>query len=313
MYDFFKVTERPKEELFYSRNDPNDKRIGEEINFTPADYDKASFVIIGSPQDKGVKRNKGRAGAKDAPDEIRAELYKLILNENITSLNLFDIGDVKIQNSLEETHELQEKIIYNLLKDGKKVIALGGGNDISYPDCKALSKYNKNLLAINIDSHPDVRFDIPRNSGTPYRMLLEENLIEGENFYEIGLKPFALSPVYEDYLKKNNVPVFTFDMVREKGIKNLLADILSENKSEVIFWGFDMDSVRGLEAPGVSAPSPYGFTADEAVEVAKLAGEDGRTKIFEISEVNPKYDIDRRTSKLAAIMIWTLLNASNNK
>lgn len=312
MIDIFDLTERTDKNIFYSRNDPNDKRLGEEIRYKPENFYKAKFVILGSPQDKGVKRNRGRTGAKDAPDEIRTELYKLVVNEKIASLNLFDIGNVKIQSTLEETHLLQEKIIYHLLKQGKRIISLGGGNDISYPDCKALSNYNRNLLAINVDSHPDVRFDIPRNSGTSYRMLLEENLIDGKYFYEIGLKSFALSPVYENYLKEKNVPVFTFDKVREIGVTNLFKKILSENKSEVIFWGFDMDAVRGFEAPGVSAPSPYGFTSEEAIEIAETAGRDKRTKIFEISEVNPVYDIDRRTSKLAAVMIWSLLNKNSN-
>jgi formiminoglutamase len=310
MHDIFNLTNSPNRDLFFSRNDPNDRRLGEAVKYLPENYKQASFVIIGSPQDKGVQRNKGRTGARDAPDEIRAELYKLVVNEKIESLNLFDLGDVKIQNTLEGTHEVQEKIISRLLVDGKKIIALGGGNDISYPDCKALSNYNRNLLAINIDSHPDVRFDIPRNSGTPYRMLLEENLIDGNSFYEIGLKPYSFSPVYEKYLEEKNVPVYTFDRVRELGLKNLLENILSENKNEIIFWGFDMDSVRGLEAPGVSAPASYGLTSDEAVEVARIAGGDKRTRIFEISEVNPAFDIDKRTSRLAAIMIWSLLNAN---
>ncbi|RPI71329.1 MAG: arginase [Ignavibacteriales bacterium] len=312
MYDIFKLTDRPAEEIFYSKNDPDDKKLGEEVMYAPKYYDESSVVLIGSPQDKGVKRNKGRAGARNAPDEIRAELYKLVTKEKIEHLNLFDIGDIKIQSSLEETHAIQEKIIFQLLNDGKRIIVLGGGNDISYPDCKALSNYNRNLLAINIDSHPDVRFDIPRNSGTPYRMLLEENLIDGENFYEIGLKPYALSTVHENYLKQKNVPVYTFEKVKETGISILFDKILSNNRNEVIFWGFDMDSVRGPEAPGVSAPAPYGFTSDEAVELAKIAGRDKRTKIFEISEVNPVYDIDKRTSKLAAIMIWSLLNEINS-
>jgi formiminoglutamase len=310
--DIFSLTERPDEKIFYSRNDPNDIRLGETVKKEIRDYKKAGFVIIGSPQDKGVKRNKGRIGAKEGPREIREELYKLVSNEKLKTLNIFDIGNIKIYPTLEETHIVQEKVVHKLLRDGKEVIALGGGNDISYPDCKALSLYNRNLLALNIDSHPDVRFDIPRNSGTPYRMLLEENLIDGENFYEIGLKPFSFPPVYEKYLKEKNVPVYTLDDVREIGIGKLFNNILSENKSEVIFWGFDMDSVRSLEAPGVSAPSPHGFTSDEAVEIAKIAGSEARTKVFEISEVNPAYDIDRRTSKLAAIMIWSLLNSVRN-
>ncbi|HLR26945.1 MAG TPA: hypothetical protein VK112_13855, partial [Fodinibius sp.] len=34
-------------------------------------------VLLGFPSDEGVKRNGGREGAAEAPDEIRKELYKM--------------------------------------------------------------------------------------------------------------------------------------------------------------------------------------------------------------------------------------------
>jgi arginase family enzyme len=40
----------------------------------------------------------------------------------------------------------------------------------------------ENWIAINIDAHFDVRADNPRNSGTPYRQLLEEKLAQSGIF-----------------------------------------------------------------------------------------------------------------------------------
>lgn len=309
---FLNLTIRPDKNLFYRRNDKNDKRLGEIVNTNIKDYKKSGFVILGSPQDLGVKRNKGRTGAKLAPDKIRESFYKLSANQKLIEANIFDLGNIKIQSSLEKTHDIQEKIVYQILKDGKKIIILGGGNDISYPDCKGLSKFNKNILALNIDSHFDVRTDKKRNSGTSYRMLLEEEIIKGENFFEIGIKPHSASPVYEKYLKEKKSFIYDYYQTKEIGIKNLLHHILLKNKSAVIFFGFDMDSVKASDAPGVSAPNPIGFTSDDAIDISIIAGQDDRTKIFEISEVNPKFDIDNTTSRLAAVMIWNFLNSSNN-
>lgn len=295
--------------LWSSRNDPDDKRVGDIVLKSCDDYEQSEHIILGSPQDIGVERNKGRTGAEKAPGKIRSSLCKLAATENIINSGLFDLGDIIVSGSLEETHHRHEKVIASLLRDNKKVLVLGGGNDISYPDCRALSEYNRSTLALNIDSHPDVRSDTLRNSGTSYRMLLEENLIDGENFFEIGVKPFAASAAHKKYLNKNAVRLLMLDEVKSKGIENVLNGILQQNRSEVIFWGFDMDVVSVISAPGVSAPAPVGFNAEEAVSVAKIAGKDKRTKIFEISEVNPDYDIDDRTSKLAAIMIWNFLNS----
>ncbi len=306
--NIFNLTERPQKQLFYSRNDPKDLKLGDFVKSSPEEFEDSQVIILGSPQDEGVKRNRGREGAKDAPDEIRKAFYKLSLNDKISSKKVFDLGNLKVDSSLENIHKNQEFVVSEILKTADKIIILGGGNDISYPDCKALSLAKESILAINIDSHFDVRDDKPRNSGTPYRMLLDEKLILPNNFFEIGIKPFASSPVYENYLKEIGVEFFTINKVKESGIKKILDSILMKNKSKFIFWGFDMDSVRAFAAPGVSAPNPNGLTAEEAITAAETAGIEDRTKIFEISEVNPKFDIDGRTCKLAAVMMWHFIS-----
>ena len=50
--------------LFYRRDDPNDPRLGELVKRDPKDYEGADIVILGCPQDEGVKRNGGRVGGK---------------------------------------------------------------------------------------------------------------------------------------------------------------------------------------------------------------------------------------------------------
>lgn len=302
--NIFELTTRPDDNLFYKRNDPEDIRLGEVVRRNIEGFYGSNIVILGSPQDEGVIRNKGREGAKEAPDKIREAFYKLAVNEKINSLKIFDIGNIKIEGSLEEIHEKQEEVVYQLLKGNNKIIIIGGGNDISYPDCKALSRFDNNILVFNIDSHFDIRADKPGNSGTSYRMLLEEKLIRPKNFYGIGIKEFASSSIHKNYLESKGSNTFYLDEVKKKGIKKLLKEILLKKKNKGLFWGFDMDVVNSSDAPGVSAPNPIGLSAEDVILIAEAAGKEKRTKIFEISEVNPKYDIDNRTSKLAAIMIW---------
>jgi formiminoglutamase len=307
----FELTSRPNEDLFYKRDDQEDIRLGEKVKSGIEEYLGSQIIILGSPQDEGVIRNKGRAGAKEAPDKIRESFYKLVVTEKINSLKIFDLGNVKVAGSLEEIHARQEEVVYQILKDNKKIIILGGGNDISYPDCKALSRFNNNLLTFNFDSHFDVRLNEQRNSGTPYRMLLNEGLIKPKYFYEIGIKRFAVSINHKKFLEDLGCNIFYFDDVRKRGLKKLIKEILNTRKNKSLFWGFDMDSANAAIAPGVSAPNPIGFSSGEVTQIAEAAGKDKRTKIFEISEVNPGYDVDNRTSKLAAIIMWHFLNAIN--
>ena len=309
--NIFNLTTRPNEDLLYKRNDPEDIRLGEKVYSKTEDYSKADVVILGSPQDEGVIRNKGREGAKLAPDKIRESFYKLTLSEKIEIIKIFDLGNIKIGDSLEDIHKRQEEVVFQILSDNKKVIILGGGNDISYPDCKALSKFNNDPLVFNIDSHFDVRPDKPRNSGTSYRMLLDENLVNPKNFYEIGIKKHSSAIKHKNYLEKKGSHIFYYDKIRGGKIKKILKEILSKKKNKALFWGFDIDSINGSDAPGVSAPNPTGFSIEEALLIAEIAGHDKRTKIFEISEVNPKFDFDNKTSRLTALIIWYFLNALN--
>jgi formiminoglutamase len=310
-------TRRPDAALLFRKNDLNDPRLGEHVRADEASYADAHVVIRGCPQDEGVRRNGGRAGAALAPTEIRRALYKLSIN-GIEAVRLFDLGDTVIQPTLEATHDLHNALMRQLVADGKRVIVLGGGNDISYPDCAALSPLpvgegwgvRENVIAFNIDAHFDVRADAPRNSGTPYRQLLEEGFIAPENFYEIGSQPFANSPIYERYLRDKGVNLISLSDLRSQGIEQTFADVLnrkSQIANQKLFWGFDLDVVRAADAPGVSAPNPVGMTGDELCQIAAIAGRDPRTRIVEFTEVNPNYDVDGRTARLAAIAIWHVL------
>ncbi len=299
----FDLTYRPDESLFFKRNDPNDVRFGEMVKIDIRFYRKAKFVILGVPQDEGVKRNRGREGARHAPDEIRRAFYKLPVPDTISDGDVLDIGNVLVQGSLEQIHERLCQVVEQLLRDEKIVIVFGGGNDISYPDCKAMRHVFSEVMAFNVDAHFDVRADVPCNSGTPYRQLLEEGILSPEYFFEIGSQPFSNSATYQRYLTDKGVAIYPLESIRRYGIDKRFEEIIRRNTApRAIFWGIDMDSVRASDAPGVSAPSPIGFTAEEICHIAGIAGKRKRSKLLEITEVNPDYDIDGRTAKLAALI-----------
>jgi formimidoylglutamase len=278
------------------------------ISTTCEDFENMDIVLVGNCQDEGVKRNGGRTGARKAPAAIRSKLYQLPVSDKIAGIKIIDIGDLHLNRNLEENHQIHENVVYEILQNNKKVIILGGGNDISYPDLRALWRHNRSLAAINIDSHYDVREDTPRNSGTPYRQALEEGLILAEDFYEVGQKPMVNDRKHKQYLKERNVNMFPLQSIRKNGLSSVFHQITTNIKQDQVFWGFDMDAVKSSDAPGVSAPNPIGLSAEEFCQIANLAGKDSRTQILEISEVNPEYDDpNESTSRLAAYLIISFL------
>ncbi len=307
MTDIFQLTSRPDPQLLFKKNDRSDPRMGETVLTSQSDYHLADIVILGCPQDEGVRRNNGREGAAKAPDAIRAQFFKL------TTFNIkrrvFDLGNINVGNTLEETHDIQIAVVKQVLQDGKRLIILGGGNDISYADGRAMSEvYGPEWwIGINIDSHLDVRVDQPRNSGTPYRQLLEEKLLLPDYFFEVGFQSHFCSPVYYNYIRDMGVHRISLELLRSRAEADLelkesiKLKFINQSASLNTFFGFDMDAVRMSDAPGTSAPSPLGLKASEFIQLVKYAASLANTKIVEFSEVNPNFDIDNRTAKLVAI------------
>ena len=272
-----------------------------------ADYENAEIVILGCPQDEGVRRNNGRQGAAIAPSAIREQFYKL------TPFNIkkrvFDPGDVRIGATLEETHETHRATVIQLLQDGKRLIVIGGGNDISYPDGVAMADVfgRDNWIAINVDSHLDVRVADQRNSGTPYRQLLEEGYLPPNRFFEVGYQTHLCSPIYYEYIRQLGVQRISLELLRSRAesdveLKELIKQkFIRHSNSLSVFFGFDIDVVRSADAPGASSPSPLGLRAGELIQLVKYAASLANTRMIEFSEVNPKFDIDNRTTKLVAI------------
>src|SRR5687767_11624364 len=314
MPDVFELTSRPDRGLFFTRNDPNDPRLGEIVPSDPKEYSAADIVILGCPQDEGVKRNYGRTGAADAPRAIREQFYRLT-PFNIRK-RLFDLGDVRIGTSLEETHETHCTVAKQVLSDGKRLIVLGGGNDISYPDGRAMAEVfgPETWIGINVDSHLDVRIAEERNSGTPYRQLLEEGLLLPKYFYEVGYQSHFASPVYYKYLRDLGVNRISLEVLRSREQpdmelkENIRQQFIGQSSSLNTFFGFDIDAVRASDAPGSSKPSPLGLRAGEFITLVKYAASLANTKLIEFSEVNPKYDIDNSTTKLVAIAMHRFIS-----
>jgi formiminoglutamase len=301
MFDIFQNTTRPNQDLFFNKNDPNDTRLGEIVSSQIEDYETAEIVILGCPQDEGVARNKGRVGAALAPDAIRMQFYKL--TDFGISASIFDLGDTIIQPTLEETHDLHTRIVTQILRDAKRIIVLGGGNDIAYADGAAMAEVfgAESWLGLNIDAHFDVRTDRPRNSGTPYRQLLDERLIKPRNFYEIAYQTQAASMVYYRHVVDLGVNLISLEEFQASDFAFQMPNFISAfDSSPAVFFGFDVDAVRAADAPGTSAPSPVGLTADEFCALATTAGKSTNTKIIEFTETNPNFDIDNRTTKLVA-------------
>jgi formiminoglutamase len=304
----------PPRDLFAKSTSPDDLRLGEIVG--RENYDDANIVILGCPQDEGIKRLHGREGSRGAPQKIREQFYKLT-PFGIHS-RIYDAGDVPVEGSLEDIHRIQTETVAKFLTDGKLVICLGGGGDLSYADGAAMASVfgSRNWLALHVDSRFDIASSPERNSQTAFRQLLDENLLGPEYFYELGFQPYFISPAQFRNLQNAGVNLVSLDQLRAKEttpdaqVRDMVREKFIRHSSSLdIFFGFDLSAVRASEAPGATLTSAVGLRSGEFLNLVAYAGNLVNTKVIEFTEINPEFDVDDRTAKLVAIAMHKFCGA----
>ena len=261
-------------DLFYSRNDPKDRRLGELIGRAAIDeVTEGTVAIIGVPEDRGITANKGRAGAAAGPDDIRRRLYKLTpgFNSDFMRLRIVDVGNVDTKElTLAEVHDAETEAVAEIVARGGLPVVLGGGHDLTYPGVRGLvtgaNIGRGGMGLINVDAHLDVRSDENGiNSGTSfYRALtqLPGGALSGEAFVEFGIQEQYNSPYYYNWVLEQGGRVVTLREVSERVMEFFLQALNAAGKNgRAIAVSLDIDAVRSTEAPGASASNPSGLKA----------------------------------------------------
>lgn len=309
------------ENLLYKSGDPDDPRVGDVVRCVSSIQHVAqvSCTIIGVPQHIGVERNRGRPGAENGPTEIRRALYKLSASSFADlvlgdEFYLFDVGDIETQGkTLEQIHDALYDLVADVISNGSIPIVLGGGHDVAWPTMHALIARSNPFGVINIDAHADVRplhDDARAHSGSAFRQLLnvQDSSLIDKGFVEFGLQEVTVSAAHMNFVADNGGRVYLLDEIRDQGVLSLFRDVLDSMSGARLYVSLDMDAFASAFSPGVSAPSADGFLPGEIGPCLRLLGRHYNLQAFDVVEVNPNYDVDNRTSKLAAVMIMQLIS-----
>ncbi|MCX8533793.1 formimidoylglutamase [Chryseobacterium luquanense] len=276
------------------------QRVKEENN-----YDSIStndFVLHGFAVDEGVRRNKGRLGAKDAPDIIRKNMSNFPVIR--PDFSILDFGNITCDDAnLEKTqNELAKNVSKVLLKGGKSLV-LGGGHEVTFGHYRGVRTAfpEKKIGIINFDAHFDNRQPengVGASSGTGFWQIAQEGEI---NSLHIGIQ-------------RNSNTLKLFDTAHQFGMKYILADeLFFENlpsvyervneladSVDILYMTICMDVFNASIAPGVSASAYNGIFADAAfMHLYRHILRNDKLVALDIAEVNPYFDIQDRTARLA--------------
>jgi formiminoglutamase len=299
---------------------PDDPRLGSVAEFwtgDPAALRPGRPVLIGFPQDEGVRRNHGRVGSAAAPHEIRRWLYRLTPHDparevDLGALALLDLGDVRVTADLEASQQALGEVVAAVLSAGAVPVVLGGGHETAYGHFLGYATLRRGVGIINLDAHLDVRplFGEHGHSGSPFRQALEhpDAPLPGERYVCLGVQPFSSAREQVSYAKERGCRIGWCEEVRGGLGERLEAECKRLGKGgNPVSLSVDADVVSSADVPGVSAPNPLGLSGLEVVDCALRAGKSGRVSSFDVVEINPHFDADGRSARWAALLVWHFL------
>lgn len=306
-------TRPPASQIFEKPIHENDLRIRHLI--APYEGGPVQVGLLGIPSDLGVVRGGGRAGAALGPEAIRKALkrygtaYNFEREADLSSLAVADFGDlIPDERSVEETHRHLSEAVEAIVRLGAVPLLLGGGHDLTFGGVRGFADAASGAIGgITLDAHFDVReaVDGVITSGTPFRNILERiEAVRGDHFIEIGGNGLVNARAHLDYLQGKKAKIFSLSETRRKGMGAVVEKALAAagHGTQRIFCSIDLDAVAQAFAPGVSAPSPEGFTPEEVSLAAYLFGLHPKVAYLDIMELNPHYDQDDRTARLGAAL-----------
>jgi formiminoglutamase len=299
---------------------PDDPRLGEVVEFWrdgAPDLRPGRPVLIGFPQDEGVRRNGGRVGAAEAPREIRRWLYRLVpwdceTDRDLAALGLLDLGNVRIDGDLEQTQAALGEVVGAVLRAGSVPVVLGGGHETAYGHYLGYVAAGLPVGVVNIDAHLDVRplIDGKGHSGSPFRQMMEHptHALPGRRYVCLGVREQATSREHWRYAQAigcvihfGNKMGFLIDEQLLKAFKQLRSEECGT------YLSIDADAVRVADVPGVSAPSPVGFDGEVVIFAARSAGGTAGVTSLDLVEINPRLDRDGQSARWAALVVWNFL------
>lgn len=262
------------------------------------DLNTFRLAIVGVP-DERRSPNKGCAGA---PDEIRADLYKL--SRLPGKIKIADLGNLKKGVSFDDSLAALSDVVEYLIAANTFPLIIGGSSTLIPAIAKKIrGKFNY----ASVDSRIDWVNERKEKDSFNYLsdiILGNSNL---DNFMIVGYQSYLNDPQVLNRFRKLN-----YDLVRIGEVREDIHEIEPSFRDAGLIT-FDISSVRQVDAPGTFAPSPNGFYGEEICLLSRYAGLSDSLQAAGFFEVNPLLDSRRLTTSMAAQMIWFFLEGFAQK
>ena len=270
-------------------------------------------AFCGIPMDIGTSN---RPGTRLGPRQIRDESRMLRPFNMATGaapfdhLQCADIGDVAINTfDLKKSVGIIETHYDQILAANALPLTMGGDHTLTWPILRAIRKKHGPVALIHVDAHADINdtmFGEKVAHGCPFRRAFEDDCLQNDKVFQIGLRGTGYSPDDFDWGRKNGWTVIQAEECWHRSLKPLMAEIRAKIGDAPVYLSYDIDSLDPAFAPGTGTVEPGGLTIWQGLEIVRgcaglnLVGGD-------LVEVSPPYDPSGNTALIGANLLYEML------
>jgi arginase family enzyme len=276
-----------------------DTQLGKHIKVNEGslpDITEADIVIIGAGESRGA----GYAlHGHTAANAVRTALYDLYYWH--AQVNVVDIGNVKIGQSLQDSYAALRTVISELLLQNKKIVIIGGAHDLTLAQYHAYTSIPTLVNAVVVDA----KIDLDLEARLPRDHFLEE-LFTGlpnhlNHYSHIGFQSYFMHPHMLETIDKLRFDCFRLGRVRE-GIEEMEPVIRDSH-----MMSFDISAIQNAQAPA-NLITPNGFNGEESCTLMQYAGMSWKTSTIGLFGYQAELDVNNMTAIQIAQMFWYIMD-----
>ena len=296
----------PVDDLILSHMNLNSSLIlGKRINIysdvsAPLELDDVDIAIIGVSEYRNTHNS---VGEDFSLNEVRKTLYNLFPGN--WSLNISDLGDLRLGDTVSDTYLALQSIVSELLKNNIIPVIIGGSQDITYANYRSYDYLEKTVNIVNIDPNFDLGDSSKPMKNNSYlgKIILDKphNLF---NYSTLGYQTYFNSQEEIDLMQK-----LYFEAYRLGELSNNIQNVEPVLRDANIVT-LDLKSVRSSEVSSKQKFSPNGFSGKEICAISRYAGISNKVSSFGVYEYIPSVE-DEATEMLIAQVIWYFIEGVN--
>ncbi len=310
-------------------------KFGEAVRFISdlkeLENHQAKYVLVGLPEDIGVRGNHGKPGTARAWKACLKALLNIQANEYTHAHNLILLGEInceaqmlkaknidktdpnyyeKLGDLVTEIDKKLTEIIQKIVSAGKTPIIIGGGHNNAFGNIKGTSTaLEQPINILNIDAHTDLRKSGNRHSGNGFTYAFEQNFLAKYAIFGLH-QNYTSEYIFEQIKNSEHIKFQLFeDLIynEQKSVITAFAENLEFIKYKNFGLEVDCDSIKFFPT---SAQSPTGFSIEEIRSFINLVAKDGNCRYLHLCEAAPTPENDSLTGKALAYFITDFMRAN---